>query len=106
MSKFEEYTLVIGSFQGCLLFLLLSFDARLNTASRVLGTICLVMASAFLMPFLRAVEGGPLLWLVGWLFYLPAAAGALALLYCRSAVPGAVAAAHAASRNFDLAAYR
>ncbi|MEE4301733.1 MAG: hypothetical protein V2J24_20010, partial [Pseudomonadales bacterium] len=88
MSKFEEYVLVVGGFQGSVLWLLLSFDARLNTASRILGAICLLMASAFLMPFLELVQSGPLQWLLGWIFYLPAAGGALAYLYCRSALLG------------------
>jgi AraC-like DNA-binding protein len=88
LSTSQEYLLVIGSFQGCLLFILLLFDTRLNTASRVLGVLCLLMASVLLMPFLLLAEPGPLQRVVGWLFYLPAAAGALAYLYCRSALLG------------------
>lgn len=86
MSTAEEYIAVIGSFQGCLLFGLLFFDGRLSTASRVLGVMCLMMASVFLMPFLLGAADGPLGLLIGWLFYFPAAAGALAYLYCRSAL--------------------
>ena len=86
MSTLQEYVLVIGSFQGCLLGALLIFDGRLSTASRVLGILCLLMASVFLLPFLLQVQSGPLLWLVGWVFYFPASAGALAYLYCRSAL--------------------
>lgn len=86
VSKLQEYLIAIGSFQGCLLFVLLVFDSRLSTASRVLGVLCLLMATVLLMPILLQVEGGPALRLVGWVFYFPAAAGALAYLYCRSAL--------------------
>jgi len=86
VSKLLEYLLVIGSFQGVLLFALLTLDKRMSTASRVLGVICLMMASVLLMPFFL-VEGSALpAWLAGWLFYLPAAGGSLAYLYCRSAL--------------------
>jgi AraC-like DNA-binding protein len=82
----EEYLAVIGSFQGFLLFGLLVFDSRLSTASRVLGVLCLLMASVLLMPFLLLANTDPLLWIAGWVFYFPAAAGALAYLYCRTAL--------------------
>lgn len=86
MSTVEEYIAVIGSFQGFLLFILLAFDTRLSTASRVLGVPCLLMASVLLMPFLLLAQSGALQWLAGWVFYFPAAGGALAYLYCRSAL--------------------
>lgn len=86
MSTMEEYLAVIGSFQGFLLFGLLVFDSQLSTASRVLGVLCLLMASVLLMPFLLLAHTDPLLWIAGWVFYFPAAAGALAYLYCRTAL--------------------
>lgn len=86
MSTLQEYVLVIGSFQGFLLAGLLIFDSRLSTASRVLGFLCLLMAAVFLLPFVLLAEAGPLLRLSGWMFYVPAAGGALAYLYCRSAL--------------------
>jgi AraC-like DNA-binding protein len=86
MSKLEEYVLVIGCFQGGLLFLLLTFDRRMSTASRVLGLLCLLMACQLAMPFLRSAECGTLQLLVGLIFYFPAAGGSLAYLYCRSAL--------------------
>ncbi len=86
MSALQEYLLVIGGFQGCLLFALLAFDSRLSTASRVLGVQCLLMASVFILPFLLRSESLPLLWIAGWVFYFPASSGALAYLYCRTAL--------------------
>lgn len=86
MSRFEEYLLVIGCFQGSVLFALLFFDARMSVASRVLGLMCLLMASVCLMPFLLTADSVLVQQLAGWVFYLPAAGGSLAYLYCRSAL--------------------
>lgn len=88
MSRVEEYILVIGIFQGSLLFALLCFDARSSTASRILGLLCGLMASVFLMPLLQSSPHGALQVLTGVLFCLPAAGGGLAYLYCRSALLG------------------
>ena len=88
MSTFTEYLLVIGAFQGLLLFALLSFDMRMSAASRVLGLLCLMMASVLSMPLLLAGRLPLPSWLAGWLFYLPATGGGLAYLYCRSALLG------------------
>lgn len=87
MSTLQEYISVIGCFQGGLLFALLVADARLTTASRILGVICLMIAIIFLMPFLLAnAENASIAWLIGILFFLPVALGPLGYLYCRSAL--------------------
>ncbi|MEE4279481.1 MAG: hypothetical protein V2I82_13520, partial [Halieaceae bacterium] len=90
MSRAEEYLLVIGIFQGTLLFALLCLDSRSSTASRILGLLCLLMASAFLMPFLQLSDRSALQILAGVMFCFPAAGGGLAFLYCRSALLGSV----------------
>ncbi len=87
MSALQEYISVIGCFQGFLLFGLLVADARMTTASRVLGAICLLIALIFLMPFLLANSGNsPIAWAIGPLYFLPVALGPLGYLYCRSAL--------------------
>jgi AraC-like DNA-binding protein len=87
MSTLQEYISVIGSFQGFLLFGLLVADARMTTASRILGVICLMIAFIFLMPFLLANAGNAsTAWAIGPVFFLPVALGPLGYLYCRSAL--------------------
>jgi AraC-like DNA-binding protein len=89
MSSPQEYIAVIGCFQGCLLFGLLVFDARMTTASRILGVICLLIACIFLMPFLlENVENSAIAWTIGPMFFLPVALAPLGYLYCRSALLG------------------
>jgi hypothetical protein len=80
MSRLEEYILVIGFFQGSLLFALLCFDVRSSTASRILGLLCLLMASVFLLPFLQLSDRTTLQTMAGVLFCLPEAGGSLAYL--------------------------
>jgi AraC-like DNA-binding protein len=84
MTTIQQYIHVVGMLQGVLLFVLLLFDNRSNVSSRILGFICLLMAAEFLKPFLLANSNTTSL--VGWLFYLPAAGGSLAYLFCRSAI--------------------
>jgi len=87
MTTLQEYISVIGCFQGVLLFGLLTVDKRMTTASRILGCLCIVIAFVFLMPFLLAnAENIIVSRLVGWVFYVPAIAGALCYLFCRSAL--------------------
>jgi len=87
MTTLQEYISFIGCFQGVLLFGLLTADRRMTTASRILGYLCLVIAFVFLMPFLLAnAENIIVARLVGWMFYVPASAGALCYLFCRSAL--------------------
>ena len=87
MSTLQEYISVIGCFQGTLLFALLFTDARMTTASRILGVICLIIALIFLMPFLLANAGNAsAVRIVGIIFFLPVALGPLGYLYCRSAL--------------------
>ena len=87
MSRFQEYISVIGCFQGCLLFSLLVTDARMTTASRILGVMCLMIALVFLMPFLLVdAESDAVARSINVLFYFPVALGPLGYLYCRSAL--------------------
>jgi len=85
MSSLQEYISVLGCFQGCLLFGLLVFDARMTTASRILGVICLLIALVFLIPFLLVhAENDAIARIIGVVFYIPVALGPLGYLYCRS----------------------
>lgn len=87
MSTLQEYISVIGCFQGILLFGLLIADTRMTTASRILGCLCLVIAFVFLMPFLLVNAHNIIVArLVGWIFFIPASAGALCYLFCRTAL--------------------
>lgn len=87
MSTLQEHISVIGCFQGCLLFGLLVTDARMSTASRILGVICLMIALIFLMPFLiMNAENDAIASTLGLVFYFPVALGPLGYLYCRSAL--------------------
>ena len=85
MSKLQEYILVIGFFQGCVLFLLLTTDNRMTTASRILGAACLLLALNFLFPFLKEnIDNSFVEVIIGWLFYIPATSGAIWYFYCRT----------------------
>lgn len=87
MSLLQQYTAVIGAFQGFLLFGLLATDPRVTQASRLVGAICLILALMFCLPFVLAHgTQGPFVFAVGWLFYLPAALAGLSYLYCRNAM--------------------
>ncbi len=89
MPAFQQYILVIGAFQGLLLFVLLATDRRTSGASQLLGVACLCLALFLCVPFIiQAGPDGLFIWLVGWLFYLPASIGGLSYLYCRNSVLG------------------
>ena len=87
MSILTQYLHVIGVFQGALLAGLLIFGAKTSTASRILGTLCLLLALHFLGPFIyleRAINVfSPL---IGFQVFLPASFGAILYLYCRHAI--------------------
>jgi len=85
MSTAQEYISVIGCFQGCVLFLLLTTDGRMTTASRILGAACLLIALNFLFPFLKLnIDNIYIERTIGWLFYIPVTSGAIGYLYCRT----------------------
>lgn len=87
MSELHQYVSVIGSFQGCLLFLLLISDSRVSGASKILGLMCLLIAFVFLLPFMTyGTEQNQFSWLAGWIFYLPVSYGPLVYLYCRNSI--------------------
>lgn len=89
MSQLQTLILAIGAVQGVLLFVLLITDKRVNYASKVLGTYCLLLATTLVLPIIASVGGGPFAFLIGFLVFLPACYGAFAYLYCRSAMTGA-----------------
>jgi AraC-like DNA-binding protein len=87
MSILTQYLHVIGVFQGLLLAGLLIFGAKTSTASRILGTLCLLLALHFLGPFIYFErEINVLSPLIGFQVFLPASFGAILYLYCRHAI--------------------
>ncbi|MFT6975624.1 MAG: AraC-like DNA-binding protein [Bermanella sp.] len=87
MSILTQYLHVIGTFQGLLLAGLLISSAKTSTASRILGTLCLLLAFNFLGPFIYLQrEINILSPLIGFHAFLPACFGALLYLYCRHAI--------------------
>ncbi|NQZ88292.1 MAG: AraC family transcriptional regulator [Colwellia sp.] len=87
MSILTQYLHVVGVFQGLLLAALLIFGAKTSTASRILGTLCLLLALSFLGPFIYLQrEINVLSPLIGFHAFLPACFGALLYLYCRHAI--------------------
>lgn len=87
MTQLHQYIVILGAFQGVLLFALLIADRRVATAGKLLGVHCLLVAVILLFPFLLySDEPGPLTWAIGWLFYVPVCLGPLFYLYCRTAI--------------------
>jgi AraC-like DNA-binding protein len=87
MSILIQYLHVIGSFQGLLLAGLLMFGPKTSTASRILGTFCLLLALRFLGPFIHLdQELNIFSALIGFHVILPASFGAILYLYCRHAI--------------------
>ncbi|WP_169931479.1 hypothetical protein [Pseudidiomarina aestuarii] len=71
-SQTQSLILAAGAFQGALLFALLVSDMRVNYASKLLGVLCLLIATALVLPLIVASGDGPLAWLIGFLcFCLP-----------------------------------
>jgi hypothetical protein len=86
----EHIKSTVGALQGFFLFMLLTSDARVTKASRLLGFTCLLIAAIFLSPFLRANIDQPFIpWAYCWLFCLQALSGALGYLYARSVLTDA-----------------
>lgn len=88
MSQTQTLILAIGAFQGFLLFTLLVSDKRVNYASKLLGILCLFLATTFVLPLIVAAGDSQFAWLIGFLVFLPASSGALTYLYCRTAITG------------------
>lgn len=88
MSQTQTLILAIGAFQGLLLFTLLVSDKRVNYASKLLGILCLFIATTFVLPLIVAAGESQFAWLIGFLVFLPASSGALIYLYCRTAITG------------------
>ncbi|WP_417446220.1 helix-turn-helix domain-containing protein [Kangiella sp.] len=88
MSQTQTLILTIGAFQGFLLFTLLVSDKRVNYASKLLGILCLFLATTFALPLIVATGESQFAWLIGFLVFLPASYGALTYLYCRTAITG------------------
>jgi len=87
MSILMQYLYVIGVFQGLLLAGLLIFSVKSSTASRILGTFCLLLALRFLGPFIYLdQELNIFSFLIGFHAFLPASFGAILYLYCRHAL--------------------
>lgn len=87
MPNLVQHILILGAFQGFLLFGLLTFDSRASTANRILAVFCLLLALFFLSPFITlSGELNSFSFLIGWFFFLPASYGALNYLYYRHAV--------------------
>jgi AraC-like DNA-binding protein len=87
MSILTQYLHVIGVVQGLLLAGLLIFGDKTTTASRLLGTLCLLLAFNFLGPFIYLErEVNVLSPFIGFHAFLPASFGALLYLYCRHAI--------------------
>ena len=87
MNAFYQYILAIGSFQGLLLFLLLTCNSKTNTASKVLGLHCLSIGLTFFLPFITFGVASELFNpLAAWLFFLPVMYGGLLYLYCSKVV--------------------
>ncbi|NVK21526.1 MAG: AraC family transcriptional regulator [Kangiellaceae bacterium] len=88
MSQILTFIFAIGAFQGLVLFALLVSDQRVNYASKLLGVMCLFIASSFALPLIVEAGNGPLAWLIAPLVFLPACYGGLTYLYCSSAITG------------------
>ncbi len=88
MSQLLTFIYAIGAFQGLVLFALLISDKRVNYASKLLGLLCLMIASSFALPLIFSAGNGPLAWLIGPIVFLPACYGGLTYLYCRTAITG------------------
>ncbi|NVJ59844.1 MAG: AraC family transcriptional regulator [Gammaproteobacteria bacterium] len=88
MSQIQTLILTVGGFQGFLLFTLLISDKRVNYASKLLGLLCLFIATTFVLPLIVAAEESSFDWLIGFVLFLPASYGALIYLYCRTAISG------------------
>jgi len=87
MSILTQYLHVIGIFQGLVLAGLLIFGAKTSTASRILGTLCLLQALNFLGPFIYLErEINIFSSFIAFHAFLPASFGALLYLYCRHAI--------------------
>jgi len=87
MTTLHQYISVVGCFQGCLLFCLLTFDSRVNNASRVLGVYCLLVGLYLLLPFITTPsEPNAASWLASWMFFIPACFGPLHYLYSKKAI--------------------
>lgn len=88
MPQIQTLILAAGAFQGVLLFALLLSDKRVNYASKLLGVLCLLIATTLVLPLIVASGDGPFAWLIGFLVFLPASYAALTYLYCRTAITG------------------
>lgn len=88
MSQVLTFIFAIGAFQGLVLFVLLISDKRVNYASKLLGILCLMIASSFALPLIVEAGNGPLAWLIAPLVFLPACYGGLTYLYSRTAITG------------------
>ncbi len=88
MSQILTFIYAIGAFQGLVLFALLISDKRVNYASKLLGLLCLMIASSFALPLIFGLGNGPLAWLIAPIVFLPACYGGVTYLYCRSAITG------------------
>jgi AraC-like DNA-binding protein len=87
MSILTQYIHVIGVVQGLLLAGLLIFNPKTTTASRLLGTLCLLLAFNFLGSFIYLErEINIFSPLIGFHAFLPTCFGALLYLYCRHAI--------------------
>jgi len=87
LQPFQDYILVIGAFQGLLLFLLLATDRRISSVSQLLGVLCLFLGLFLCVPLIiNAGPDGKFFRLTGWLFYLPASIGGISYIYCRNSV--------------------
>ncbi|NQZ88984.1 MAG: AraC family transcriptional regulator [Colwellia sp.] len=87
MSILTQYLHVIGIFQGLILAALLILGAKTSIASRILGTLCLLLALNFLGPFIYLErEINIFSPLIAFHAFLPASFGALLYLYCRHAI--------------------
>ena len=87
MSTLHQYISAIGSFQGIILFILLTTDSRVTAASKVLGLCCLCLGLTFLLPFITSgIAHKALNPLAVWIFFLPVMYAPLIYLYCRKVV--------------------
>ena len=86
MPQTQNLLLLIGCFQGILLFVLLVSNKRVNHASKLLGLQCLFIATTLALPIIVAAGDSYFSWLIGFLLFLPACYGALMYLYCRTAI--------------------
>lgn len=82
----QTLILVIGGLQGLLLFALLTTDRRVNSAGKILGVQCLLIATIFFLPMIVAEGDTAFAWLIGPVLFLPTCSGGLMYLYCRTAL--------------------